>query len=52
MPRVDRNDSVPAIRDHLRDRAHVFEDPGLYVAGVEDALESVQELEKAATDPT
>lgn len=50
MARTDRNDSVPAIRDHLRDRAHVFEDPVSYVAGVEDALESVQELEEADAD--
>jgi hypothetical protein len=46
MPRPDESDPVPAIRDRLHDRAHVFEDPGSYVAGVDDALEIVQALEE------
>lgn len=46
MARLDRNDPMPTIREQLRDRAHVFEDPESYVAGVEDALGSVRALEE------
>jgi hypothetical protein len=45
------HDHVPAIRDKLLDRAHVFEDPGSYVAGVDDALEIVQALEEDEEPP-
>jgi hypothetical protein len=37
-------DPVSSAREQLRARAHVFEDPDSYVAGVEDALEIVQVL--------
>jgi hypothetical protein len=47
----EHDDHVPAIRDRLHDRAHVFEDPDSYVAGVDDALEIVQALEEDDEPP-
>jgi hypothetical protein len=49
--RTDGTDPVHAIRDHLRERAHVFEDPVSYVAGVDDALDSMLELGRVEVHP-
>jgi hypothetical protein len=39
------DDPVLEVRDQLCERAHVFEHPGSYVAGVEAAIERVRQLD-------
>ncbi len=45
MALPSRKDPVHEIRDRLHDRAHVFDHPDSYLAGVEDALGKIEELQ-------